>query len=164
MSSFKIAIIEDDIVDVRVYKKIISSIYPNCEIETFVSYKDVYGRILKFKPDIMLLDFNLGDSDAFHVIDYIKPKLFDIPIIVITGNDDKVIVSRLYDAGIYNYINKSNVDDVLPNVLNNAVSQYDLNSNIRLLNRQLTLNKVQFKVYALLYLIITAFILYLIVK
>ena len=164
MSKFRLAIIEDDIVDIRVYEKILMSVFPDCEIGKFCTFGDVKDELFTFNPDIILLDFNLSDATAFDVIDYVRPTLGSLPIIVITGNDDKSIISKLYDYGIYNYINKNNVTNILPSVLNNAVSQYDLKSSVRNLSNRLQIQNLNFKLYAILYLVITAFILYFIVK
>lgn len=164
MSKFRLTIIEDDIVDIRIYEKVLMSVFPDCEIGKFCTFGDVKDRLFAFNPDIILLDFNLSDATAFDVIDYVRPTLGSLPIIVITGNDDKSIISKLYDYGIYNYINKNNVTNILPSVLNNAVSQYDLKSSVRYLSNRLQIQNLNFKLYAILYLVITAFILYFIVK
>jgi len=164
VSKFKLAIIDDDIVDIWLYEEILISAFPECEVNKFCSLGDVKDRLLEFKPDIILLDFNLSDSTAFDVIEFVKPKLGELPIIVITGVEDKSIITKLYDVGIYNYIKKDVTKNLLPNVLNNAVSQYNLKSSVRILNKRLKIQNFNFKLYVLLYLLITAFILYFILK
>ena len=57
--------------------------------------------------DLVLLDYILPDGDCFSFCDFLQANKSDTPVIIITGQGDEVIASRLITEGAYDYIPKN---------------------------------------------------------
>lgn len=62
----------------------------------------------KQKPDLILLDFNLPDGDAFDLINFVKSKdlLAETPIILLTQESGVQIKVRSFSEGVYDFVTK----------------------------------------------------------
>ena len=60
------------------------------------------------RPDVILLDINLGDEDGFDLCQRIKqqPELADIPVIFITGSHNEADEVRAFKLGAVDFIRK----------------------------------------------------------
>ena len=67
-------------------------------------------------PDLILLDVMMPDMDGFEVCTRLRkiPGKADIPIVMVTGNDDFASIQRAYDLEITNFIAKPIRWRVLP--------------------------------------------------
>ena len=61
--------------------------------------------LLQEQPDIVLLDLGLPDIDGFGVLGMIRG-VSDVPVIVITAQDDDRSIVRALDAGADDYVTK----------------------------------------------------------
>lgn len=80
-------------------------------------------RALKYlnkkRPDLILLDIRMPDIDGFEVLQVIHAMQdrVDIPVIMLTGMEDKRFVMKGYELGISDYILKPfSTDDLLERV------------------------------------------------
>ncbi len=48
----------------------------------------------RYRPDLMILDFNLPDMDGIQVVQQVRKKTVQIPIIMISGDDSEETRSR----------------------------------------------------------------------
>jgi len=60
--------------------------------------------------DIVLLDLTLPDSSGYNTFDMLKKHVPTIPVIVLTGMDDKELAIRIVREGAQDYLVKSLVD------------------------------------------------------
>ena len=118
MKEIKIFIVEDDSVFVSIFSDLISLIqkdYNNNEIrlitKTFYSITEAAYELTQ-KPDIVLLDYYITDDNLKPVTS--EKLLLDIKranakakIIMISGEDDFVIVDELKEKGADFFISKS---------------------------------------------------------
>jgi diguanylate cyclase (GGDEF)-like protein/PAS domain S-box-containing protein len=67
-------------------------------------------------PDLVLLDVQLPDASGFDLCALIRaaPAGSDVPIIMVTGNDDTESIARAYEAGATDFINKPVLWPTLP--------------------------------------------------
>ncbi len=73
-------------------------------------------------PDVVLLDYTLGDSDGIAVLKEIKGDYGDIPVIMVTGMRDESIAVESMKLGAYDYIVKSTgYLDILPVTVKKAI-------------------------------------------
>ena len=76
-------------------------------------------KMMKQEPfDLVFLDYILPDGDAFALTDLLHGKDLDVPVIIITGQGNEVIASRLIREGAYDYIPKNRLS---PPVLNRSI-------------------------------------------
>lgn len=63
---------------------------------------------LKHKPTLILLDYMMPDCDGLEVMDHLKSigTLRDVPVIMITANNDRKLISQAFAKGVCDYVNK----------------------------------------------------------
>jgi DNA-binding response OmpR family regulator len=61
--------------------------------------------VLKVKPDVVLLDLGLPDIDGLQVLAMLRG-VSDVPVIVITAQDDDQMIVRALDGGADDYVVK----------------------------------------------------------
>jgi response regulator RpfG family c-di-GMP phosphodiesterase len=93
-----VLIIDDDLDYLEIIKRGLSNDFNIIAIESFQKLK---SKIHGFKPSIILLDLNFGNTRPVDVIDYIKSLEFlqGIPLYLVSGSD----LGR--KAGIENQVN-----------------------------------------------------------
>jgi DNA-binding LytR/AlgR family response regulator len=93
MNKIKLAIVEDEIIIAKTIVLALETLgYDNVGISG--KYKDAIEMIAQNKPDLVLLDINLGTKkDGIDLAFEIK-KRFNTPIIFITANSDPATISR----------------------------------------------------------------------
>ena len=66
-------------------------------------------------PDLIILDYHMPEMDGFEFIDKIKEreKYKDIPIIMLTADDNKEIELRGFQAGVMDFVTKPFVPEII---------------------------------------------------
>ncbi|MGB4653953.1 MAG: sigma-54 dependent transcriptional regulator [Bacteroidales bacterium] len=105
MEKFLIYLVDDDQLFCRVMYHILSS-NKDYEVETFYTAKSFLDRMEERQPNVVCLDFTLPDKDGFELTNEVKSKYPEIPIIVISGQENLETAVELMKAGIYNYLTK----------------------------------------------------------
>ena len=132
MSSNKIFIIEDDPMYGRVLSYHLSQNAEN-QVEVFTRGKECIANMYK-KPDIITLDYSLPDMSGLEVLQKIQASDPDIPVIIISGQNDISTAVELLKAGAYDYIEKN--DDTksrLWNTVKNAQEHLSLKREVQTL-------------------------------
>ena len=132
MSSNKIFIIEDDPMYGRVLSYHLSQNKEN-QVEVFTRGKDCIANMYK-KPDIITLDYSLPDMSGLEVLQKIQASDPDVPVIIISGQNDISTAVGLLKAGAYDYIEKN--DDTksrLWNTVKNAQEHLSLKREVQTL-------------------------------
>ncbi len=116
----RILMVEDNLIDQMIFQQFVqeSGLPYQCTIVDSVASTEQVLNSQVF--DIVLVDYLLGDGNAFDIIHRIK----NIPIIVITGAGDEEIAIKAMKNGAYDYIVKDmdrNYLKVLPLTVNNAI-------------------------------------------
>lgn len=104
MSIFKIFIIEDD----PWYGQILRhhlSMNPDYELALFTSGKEFLNSLYK-KPDLVCMDFGLPDMTGDKLLQEIKARDKNLPVIVISAQDEISVAVELLKAGARDYIIK----------------------------------------------------------
>jgi DNA-binding NtrC family response regulator len=124
--TFKIFIIEDD----PWYGQILRhhlSMNPDYELELFTTGKEFLNNLYK-KPDLVCMDFGLPDITGDKLLKEIKVRDKDIPIIVISAQEEINVAVDLLKSGAKDYIIK---DDHTKEQLWKSIIHIRENLNLR---------------------------------
>jgi len=132
MNTFRIFIVEDD----KWYGELLHhhlSLNPEYEIEIFDSGNDLLKNLYK-KPSVITLDYSLPDIKGAALLKRIKEHHPDIPVVMISGQEDISTAITLLKEGAYDYIvkNEETKDRLWRTMKNIRDSQAIKNENIQL--------------------------------
>ena len=126
MDSFKIFMVEDD----EMYAQLLSyhlSLNPDYEVETFSTAKEFLNNIHR-KPSLVTLDYSLPDMSGGDLLKKIKAQYAEIPVVIISGQEDIATAVKLLKEGAYDYIVK---DDDAKDRIWNTVKNIRENISLR---------------------------------
>lgn len=126
MSNYCIFIVEDD----PWYGEILAyhlSLNPDYTTSLFTSGKDCLANLYK-KPDLISIDFSLPDINGIELYKKIKAAYADIPVIVISAQEDVSTAVELLKMGVTDYLVK---DESTKDLLWNAVKRIRENQSLK---------------------------------
>ncbi|MFN8269179.1 MAG: sigma-54 dependent transcriptional regulator [Chitinophagaceae bacterium] len=136
MENYKIFIVEDD----PWYGEILEyhlSLNPDYNITRFTSGKDCLAN-LHNKPNLITIDYSLPDTNGEELYKKIKEINHDIPVIVISGQDDVSTAVSLLKQGVSDYLVKDdNTKDLLWNAVIKIREKQNLKQEIEQLREEL---------------------------
>ena len=116
MEAYKIFIVEDD----PWYGEILEyhlSLNPDYQITRFTCGKDLLSNLYK-TPDLITIDFSLPDFTGDKLYQRIRDANDQVPVVVISGQDEIAVAINLLKMGVNDYLIK---DDNTKDLLWNAV-------------------------------------------
>jgi DNA-binding NtrC family response regulator len=129
MDAFKIFVVEDDVM----YAKILSyhlSQNPDYQVSVFTSGKELLANLYK-GPSAITLDFNLPDMSGFDVLKRIREFDPELPVIIVSGQQDISTAVELLKKGVYDYVLKDpDTKDRIWSVMRNIKSNFNLKQRI----------------------------------
>lgn len=103
----KVLLVEDDEVDSRLVRKILSTCpQPGFTVEPVKMLSAAVERLSRNNYDVILLDMGLPDSSGIETIRKVSEASPHIPIVVLTGLDDREIELLAIKTGVMNYLRK----------------------------------------------------------
>ncbi len=134
-NTFKIFIVEDD----EFYAKILSyhlSLNPDNEVEVFHSAKEVFNQLHK-RPSLITLDYSLPDMNGNEALKRIKTQHPEIPVVIVSGQENISTAIQLLKEGAYDYIVKDeDAKERLWNVARNVKDNISLQNEITYLREE----------------------------
>ncbi len=111
-SRSRILVVDDDESVCALVKSIMEVSY---DIRTALTGKDAIREAGDFQPDLILLDIHLPDGNGFAVMEELNKdsRTADIPVLLLTGDNDSVTEENGFRSGASDYIRKPFVPDVL---------------------------------------------------
>lgn len=133
---FKVFIVEDD----RVYAKTLQAHLSNlsdCYFEVFETGKDFLNNLYR-NPDFISLDYGLPDYNGLELLEKIKDINPDVPVVMVSSQEEVGIAVNLFKAGIFDYIIKnSEVKERLWSSIIKAKENQELRYEISQLRQQI---------------------------
>ncbi len=105
MNPFKIFIVEDDAFYGKMLKHHLLK-NPDYEVEHFLNGNDCIKNLYR-NPDVISLDYSLPDIMGHEVLKKIQAFNKDIPVIIVSGQEDITTAVKLVKEGAYDYFVKN---------------------------------------------------------
>ncbi len=136
MNPFTIFIVEDDPFYGEMLKYHIS-LNPDYIVEKFETGKEFLRNLYK-NPSVTLLDYSLPDISGLEVLKKIQEYNPDIPVIIVSGQEDVSTAVNLLKHGAYDYLVKDeDTKDRIWNALKNIREKFDLEKQIDILQEEI---------------------------
>lgn len=136
MTTIKIFIVEDD----PFYGEILNyhlSLNPDYEVTLFASGKELLANLYR-QPDLVTIDFALPDYKGDKLYERIREFNSEIPVIVISGQDEIAVAVNLLKMGVADYLIKDeHTKDVLWNSIVNICEKRRLVREVESLKQEL---------------------------
>ncbi len=137
MQPVRIFIVEDEVMYAEMLGYYLS-LNPDYEVEKFSTGGDCLKNLYK-KPAVITLDYSLPDMNGAEVLKKIKEWNPQIPVIIISGQDDIGTAVKLLHEGAYDYIVKNDqTREHLWNAVRNLVEKIEMSYQIDALKQQLS--------------------------
>lgn len=135
MSLMKIFVVEDSIPYAKVLLHHLR-LNPDNEVEHFSDAKSFLNQIHQI-PDCVLLDYSLPDLSGIEVLKRIRSQAPDLPVLIVSGQEDVGTAVNLLKEGAYDYIVKDvNAKERIWNALNNIRENARLRKEIDVLREE----------------------------
>lgn len=132
MVKLKILLIEDSELEAKLVCDYLSS-SDEYNVKTCASVKEAFIELLNNKFDIIILDLGLPDSSGLDTFNRIYSQYNNIPIIVLTGNDDEEQAVELVKRGAQDYLPKHYIDKkVLKRSIKYSLERFRIEEELRL--------------------------------
>jgi len=105
-SNFNILIVDDEKFNIEIVAAYLKEVH--YKLSFALNAQAVMQTVSKKSIDLILLDINMPDVDGFQICTMLKSesKTKDIPIIFLTAHNDVDYISRAFELGGVDYINK----------------------------------------------------------
>ena len=112
--SLRILVVEDNPADADLIREILPQIGPNTfHIETVLRLAAVLRRLPDQGIDLILLDLGLPDSQGLQTLRQLHQAAPEIPVIVLTGTDDRELGVAAVKEGAQDYLVKGQINEPL---------------------------------------------------
>lgn len=143
MNAFKIFVVEDDPLYGEMLKYHLS-LNPDNEVIKYETGAECLKNLHK-NPSLISLDYSLPDMSGFDVIKKVKEFNSDIPVVVVSGQEDVATAVRLLKDGAYDYFVKDeDTKERLWNTIKNIKERNELKEEISVLKQEIG-KKYEFK-------------------
>ena len=93
----------------------------------------------EISPDLVLLDYLLPGGDGFDFLRALKANKKDIPLVMLTGQGDEMVASRLIQEGADDYLTKTHFDlESITRCFRNVMERKKLKREIRTARRKIS--------------------------
>ena len=107
MEGYNILLVEDDPADADIISRYVTRAEEPMIIEKVDSGVECLEKIEQKYFDLILLDYNVPDMNGIQIIKELKKRNINIPIIMLTGVDDRTTAVEAMKLGISDYLVKS---------------------------------------------------------
>lgn len=136
LESYKIFIVEDDPFYGRLLKHHLS-LNPDNEVEVFTTGRACLAEMYR-KPDVVSIDYGLPDMTGEALLQKIRTLDSEVPVVIISGQDDIATAVDLLKKGARDYIVKDeNTKDLLWKSINHIRENSHLKKEVETLKEQL---------------------------
>lgn len=126
-------LIEDDEIDRELVRRLIGQTY---ELHEATNGSDGLATLANQRPQLVLLDYRLPDIDSFDLLDQLVAD--DIPVIILTGEENPEVIVTAMRKGAEDYLLKTNLSrDTLEWAVHGALEKAQLQRSVKEQQQQL---------------------------
>ncbi len=130
--------VEDTDVDFEQIRRYLSD-NSNVRLFRVLTKMEAMGELKKGGYDLVFLNYQLPDGDAFVFFDEMREEGLEIPVAIITGVGDETVATRLLQAGAYDYLSKHSLTkSALSRCINNSLEKFRLRRELRLATERMS--------------------------
>jgi DNA-binding NarL/FixJ family response regulator len=99
-----IFIVDDDVF----FQKYIASVLMVNNYDNIKSFSsgELCIRNLNLSPDIIILDHDMNGMSGTEVMKYLKAHNIKVPVIMVSGREDKELIANVISLGVHKYFKK----------------------------------------------------------
>jgi diguanylate cyclase (GGDEF)-like protein len=119
----RILLVDDSDDDFEIIKETLRDINFT-DLSRAVNIKEALVVLKQDKFDLILLDHFLDDGNGFDFLARIAKERIEIPVVVVTGFGNEMLVSQMIQAGAYDYLPKNKIStESLSRAINNTIEK-----------------------------------------
>jgi PAS domain S-box-containing protein len=133
VQNIQVLLIEDNPGDVLLIRSLLSATtLREFIVDVASSLKESISYLKEKHPTIILLDLSLPDSEGFQTLERIQAAVPDIPIVILTGQEDEFFALGSLQKGVQDYLIKGRIDtDSVARSLLFSIERRQLQDNLR---------------------------------
>src|SRR6266852_2995923 len=132
MDSIRVLYVEDDPVDQELTHRHLVRHAPHIKLTVVGTVAEAVERVTIGDMDVMLADYRLPDGTGLDLLDAVKSRGLEVPVVLVTGSGDADVTVRLLKAGATDYlVKRPEYLATLPVVLESAFRWFRTASELR---------------------------------
>ncbi|HOW30461.1 MAG TPA: sigma-54 dependent transcriptional regulator [Bacteroidales bacterium] len=136
METFRIYVVEDEPLYARILEYHLSQ-NPDYEVHVYTTARDLLLNLYK-RPSAISLDFNLPDMSGFEVLKKIREFDPELPVVIVSGQQDVSTAVELLKKGVYDYVLKdADTKDRIWSAMRNIRGNFNLKQKINRLEEEI---------------------------
>src|SRR6266849_5070372 len=132
MDSIRVLYVEGDPVDQELTHRHLVRHAPHIKLTVVGTVAEAVERVTIGDMDVMLADYRLPDGTGLDLLDAVKSRGLEVPVVLVTGSGDADVTVRLLKAGATDYlVKRPEYLATLPVVLESAFRWFRTASELR---------------------------------
>lgn len=122
----KILVVDDDVTFCLMLETFLNK--QGYKVEQSFSFGDASKKLKTFKPDIVLTDLRLPDSNGLEVLRIVKQESPQVPVVLMTGYADIRTAVQSMKSGAFDYVAKPVNPDEILSTIKRALNPANINA------------------------------------
>jgi DNA-binding NarL/FixJ family response regulator len=118
----EVLLVDDQAVTIQVYAATVRRTFEGARVHTAVDLSEALQIAGGRKLDLTLLDLGLPRCSGIEALERFRDAFPDVPVLVVSSNEDPARAQACLDAGAAGYITKSSATAALPAAMKAAVA------------------------------------------